>query len=280
VNTSDGELADLSTVSNSVLVRLEQSFEQLRRFTSDASHELRTPLAAIRSVGEVGLQKGATAAGYRDIIGSMLEEANKLTRLVDSLLTIARADAGQTQFERSAFPANDLARECASLFEALLEENGQYLAVHVSGNPMFYGDWLLLRQALVNIVDNAIKHTPRGGTITIRVREAGTDVSIEVEDTGPGIPKDQLERVFDRFYRVEEGRSRDSGGTGLGLSIAQWNVRVHGGHVTVDSDEGRGSTFAIVLPRAELRVDAKTPQRTDATDHGDLQNVIAAHRPS
>jgi heavy metal sensor kinase len=249
VNPSDGELADLSRVFNAVLVRLEQSFEQLRRFTSDASHELRTPLAAIRSVGEVGLQKSGTPEGYRDIIGSMLEEANKLTRLVDSLLTIARADSGQIQLHPSVFAAADLANECASLFEVLLEENGQQLTIQTDDDARLRGDWLLLRQALVNIVHNAIKYTPRGGTIAIRVRADGDRVILEVQDSGPGIPKDQLSKVFDRFYRVEAGRSRDSGGTGLGLSIARWSVEIHGGSVSVVNQQDHGCTFAVLLPR-------------------------------
>ena len=251
VNESDGELADLSRVFNNVLSRLEGSFDQLKRFTSDASHELRTPLAAIRSVGEVGLQKEATVAGYRDIIGSMLEESNKLTRLVDSLLTIARADAGQIRLERTLISATEVAKGCASLFEVLLEENAQTFRLEASGDPLVSGDRLLLRQALVNIIDNAIKYTPRGGAITLGVRTDGMHVFLDVEDTGPGIPSDQLSRVFDRFYRVEAGRSRDSGGTGLGLAIAEWNVRVHGGRLTVRSEQGQGCIFTIMLPAAE-----------------------------
>lgn len=259
VNSSDGELADLARVFNTVLVRLEQSFDQLKRFTSDASHELRTPLAAIRSVGEVGLQKEANAAAYRDIIGSMLEEANKLTRLVDNLLTIARADAGQVQLERSVFSAAELVKGCVSLFEAVLEENGQRLVIEAADNPTLYGDKLLLRQALMNIIHNAIKHTPQGGLIAIRLKQDSNRIELAVEDTGPGIPKDQLDRVFDRFYRVEEGRSRDSGGTGLGLAIAQWNVKAHGGRVAVQSREGQGSIFSILLPRGELRAPVASP---------------------
>ena len=250
VNASDGELADLARVFNAVLVRLEQSFEQLRRFTSDASHELRTPLAAMRSVGEVGLQKNYTPEGYRDVIGSMLEEANKLTRLVDSLLTIARADAGQIQLSPSIFPAGNLAQECASLFEVVLEENGQQLVVDASPEAMLCGDWLLLRQALVNVVHNAIKYTPRGGTITIRIQLRDQRVLLEVEDTGPGIPQNELPKVFDRFYRVDEGRSREAGGTGLGLSIARWTVEMHGGTISAGSGNGLGCTFRMELPPA------------------------------
>jgi heavy metal sensor kinase len=253
VNAADGELADLARVFNAMLVRLEQSFEQLRRFTSDASHELRTPLAAMRSVGEVGLQKNYAPEGYRDVIGSMLEEANKLTRLVDSLLTIARADAGQIQLTPTVFPANNLAQECASLFEALLEENGQRLILEAGpGELMLRGDWLLLRQALVNIVHNAIKYTPRGGTVTLRVRSADEQVLLEVVDTGPGIPENQLSRVFDRFYRVEEGRTGGSGGAGLGLAIARWSVEIHGGNVSAHSADGNGCLFRIALPAAHL----------------------------
>ncbi|MBL8294598.1 MAG: HAMP domain-containing protein [Bryobacterales bacterium] len=251
VNASDGELADLSRVFNTVLTRLEQSFERLKRFTSDASHELRTPLAVIRSVGEVGLQKESTAAGYRDIIGSMLEEVNKLTHLVDSLLTIARADAGQIRLNRSLISATEIVRSSVSLFEALLEEKDLRLRMEPGGDPTIFGDWLLIRQALVNIIDNAIKHTPAGGVITVRVREGDARLYLDVEDTGTGIPQNELNRVFDRFYRVEEGRSRESGGAGLGLSIAEWNVRVHGGRLTAHSQPGRGSVFTIDLPRAE-----------------------------
>ncbi len=246
---SDGEVADLSRVFNSMLVRLEQSFEQLRRFTSDASHELRTPLAAIRSVGEVGLQKSLTAAGYQDVIGSMLEEANRLTRLVDSLLTIARADAGQIQLDAASLSSVELVRECGSLLEVLLEEKKQELRFEISADPVIYGDRILLRQALVNIVHNAIKHTPVNGWITVRVLSDVEQHSIiEIEDSGPGVPAQELSKLFDRFYRVEEGRSRDSGGTGLGLAIARWNVEAHAGAITAATVPGSGCLFRILLP--------------------------------
>jgi heavy metal sensor kinase len=268
VNASDGELADLARVFNAMLVRLEQSFEQLRRFTSDASHELRTPLAAMRSVGEVGLQKNSTPEAYRDVIGSMLEEANKLTRLVDSLLTIARADAGQIQLTPCLFPAINLAHECASLFEVLLDEKGQLLTVDGPADAMLRGDWLLLRQALVNVVHNAIKYTPRGGRIALRIRSSEKRVFLEVEDAGPGIPAAEVSKVFDRFYRVEEGRSRGAGGSGLGLPIARWSVEMHGGDISAHTVEGRGCTFRIELPAAEAPVPrASSDDQSCAPEH-------------
>jgi|HigsolmetaAR201D_1030396.scaffolds.fasta_scaffold02021_4 heavy metal sensor kinase len=254
VNPSDGETADLARVFNAVLVRLEEAFDRLRRFTSDASHELRTPLAAIRSVGEVGLQRGSTAEHYRDVIGSMLEEVNKLTRLVDHLLIIARADAGDIQLNPTSFSAVDLVQECVALFEVLLEENGQSLHIEARVDGMIHGDRLLLRQALVNVLHNAIKYTPRGGTITIRVQFGAGEVVLEVEDTGPGIPEQHLSKVFDRFYRAEEGRSSSISGAGLGLAIVRWNVEAHGGSITAHSAKGRGCTFRITLPAARSAV--------------------------
>ena len=131
----------------------------------------------------------------------------------------------------------------------LLEENGQQLAIQSVDEPLVRGDWLLLRQALVNIVHNAVKYTPKGGLIVLRIRSEADQVVLEVEDTGPGIPKDKLSRVFDRFYRAEEGRSHEPGGAGLGLSIAQWSVEIHQGRVTAHSEEGRGCTFRITLPQ-------------------------------
>ena len=186
------------------------------------------------------------------MIGSMLEEANKLTRLVDSLLTIARTDAGQIQLTPSVFPAVKLAQECASLFEVLLEENGQRLTVDSDPDVMLLGDWLLLRQALVNIVHNAIKYTPRGGMITVRIRSAEEQVSLEVEDTGPGIPEHELSKVFDRFYRVEEHRSPAVGGAGLGLAIARWSVEFHGGTLSAHNAKGTGCLFRIALPATSI----------------------------
>jgi heavy metal sensor kinase len=250
----DGELGQLARAFNSTLARLEQSFEQLRRFTSDASHELRTPLTAMRSVGEVGLQKDGSREEYRDIIGSMLEEGNRLTRLVDSLLTISRADAGAIQFHPSVFSVLELAREAAALLEVLMEEKSLKLTLSGDETAAVKGDRLFLRQSLVNIIHNAVKYSPARGTISVNVRLDGAGrVMIEIADDGPGIPPEHLTSVFDRFYRVDKSRTRNEGGAGLGLSIANWAVQAHGGEIGLDSAPGAGCTFRICLPAAASR---------------------------
>jgi heavy metal sensor kinase len=245
------ELDQMALIFNKTLGRLEQSFEQLRRFTSDASHELRTPLALMRSVGEVGLQKGNSQEQYRDVIGSMLEEVNRLTRLVDTLLTISRADAGVIQLHPSVFPVLELARESAALLEVLMEEKSLKLALSGDESAAVKGDRLFLRQSLVNILHNAVKYSPVRGTIAVHVRLEGTGrVMVEIADDGPGIPAEHLTKVFDRFYRVDKSRTRKDGGAGLGLSIANWAVQAHGGNITLDSPVGAGCTFKVCLPAA------------------------------
>lgn len=242
------EFGRLATVFNQTFARLEDSFERLRRFTADASHELRTPLTAIRSVGEVGLQENADAAACREVVASMLEEADRLTKLVDSLLTLSRADAGSVQVKREPTDLSLLAVEVADCIQVLAEEKEQGLVVDAP-EPVIAGiDPTTLRQALINLVDNAVKYTPKQGHIRVKVRRTAGEAIIEVADDGPGIAKEHQARIFDRFYRVDKGRSRDMGGTGLGLAITRWAVEVNDGRIELESSEEQGSTFRIVLP--------------------------------
>ena len=245
------ELGQLARVFNNLLARLQQSFDRLRRFTSDASHELRTPLASLRSVGEVAIQKDGSREDYRDAIGSMLEEVNRLTTLVDSLLAIARADAGSIQLHPTVFRVMDLAREAAGLFDVLVEEKKQRIAVEGNEDVTMKGDRMFLRQALVNIIDNAVKYSPIGGTIHVLVHSGQTGtIHLEVVDTGPGVAPEHIDKIFNRFYRVDDSRSRPAGGTGLGLAIAQWAVRVHGGDIQLLATPMQGCMFRISLPAA------------------------------
>ena len=247
----DDELGYLARVFNEMLARLEQSFEQLRRFTADASHELRTPLAAIRSVGEVGLQKDGGREEYRDTIGNMLEETNHLTQLVEGLLTLSRADAGQIQLRSDTIAIMSVLRESAALVEVLAEERQQCLILEGDENAQILGDVLFLRQAIVNVLHNAIKYSSTGGTILASVHfDEQRWLVISIKDSGPGIPPEHREKVFERFYRIDQARGRESGGAGLGLAIVKWAVQAHGGEVHVASAPDGGGIFSFRLPCA------------------------------
>jgi heavy metal sensor kinase len=256
VDNPDDELGRLATVFNETLTRLESSFEQMRRFTTDASHELRTPLTAIRSVGEVGLRGRRDEAAYREIIGSMLEEVDRLALLVDRLLTLSRADTGQAQLSVDMVDIPELAEEIAEQLGVLAEEKNQAIKVQAQAVPRWIGDRVMLRQALLNLVDNAIKYSPVGGSIEIVVTQSTEGTLIDVTDTGPGIPADLRSRVFDRFYRVDKARSRANGGTGLGLAIAKWAVEVNGGRLSLEPATDVGSRFRITL--SQTAVDQQT----------------------
>jgi heavy metal sensor kinase len=245
------EMGRLAAVFNATLARLEASFAQLRRFTADASHEMRTPLAALRAVGEVGLREARDPAAYREVIGSMLEEVDRLTSLVESLLTLSRADARRLPLHRERVDLAELAEEVRQLLAVLADEKRQALRLESDGPVFAVGDRTTLRQAVINLLDNAIRHGPDGRPIRIVVERGAAGPSIAVIDEGPGIAPEHLPRIFDRFYRIDPARSRDAGGTGLGLAIARWAVEANGGRIEVRSEVGRGSTFRIVLKPLE-----------------------------
>jgi heavy metal sensor kinase len=251
VNNPRDELGMLATVFNETLGRIEASFEQMRRFTADVSHELRTPLTAIRSVGEVGLRERRDEAAYRGIIGSMLEEVDRLTGLVDRLLTLSRAETGQARLSVEPVDLRELAENVVSHLGVLAEEKQQAITVEGHGTPTSVGDRMMLRQALINLVDNAIKYTPAGGRITIRAAEAPSGAVLEVSDTGPGIGVERPAQIFDRFYRETGSGAGEVRGAGLGLSIAKWAVEVNGGRLSLEPGTGTGCTFRMTLPRKE-----------------------------
>jgi heavy metal sensor kinase len=247
VDNPDDELGRLAGVLNDLLARLQASFDRTRQFTADASHELRTPLTAIRSVGETGLRDRLDVNGYREIVGSMLEEADRMTRLVDALLTLSRADAGRLPLSIASVDLRELAAEVAVYLSALAEEKGQRLLVE--GAPVTVeADRFVLRQALVNLVDNAIKYSPAGASIDVRCLVEDDRAIVEVCDRGPGVPPEYQAKIFERFFRVDTSRAREGGGTGLGLSIASWAVGAHRGHIEYRGTPGGGATFRVVLP--------------------------------
>ncbi len=248
VQNPDDEFGQLATVFNDTLARLEASFAQLKRFTADVSHELRTPLTAIRSVGEVGLRERRSDTGYREIIGSVLEEADRLSRLVESLLTVSRGDSQLIRMNVENFDAAALVRDAVDCLAILAEEKHQPIMVDAPQPVMVKADRLVLRDAVMNVVDNAIKYSAPNSDIGLTVAEGRETVSIIVADHGVGIAPEHLDKIFDRFYRVDKARA--AGGAGLGLAIARWAVEANNGRIEVSSELGRGSVFRIVLPRS------------------------------
>ncbi len=242
------EIGRLARVINDTLARLDASFAQLRRFTADASHELRTPLSVIRGTGEMALRETRTVAEYKEAMGSMLEEVDRLTRLVDTLLRLSRADAGTVPLRVERLNLGDLAAEASASLSVLAEERHQRVDTAIAPDVFVNADRLILREALTNVIDNAIKYGPPGSTVRISVRSDGDKGVVSVADEGPGIAPQHRDLVFDRFYRVDEGRSRDQGGTGLGLAIAKWAMAANGGAITVESGGGVGSVFTVSLP--------------------------------
>jgi len=243
------EIDQLAESFNRTLTHLDESFRQLRQFTSDASHELRTPLAALRAIGEVGLDRDGTVQEYRELVGSMLEEVSRLTHLVNDLLMISRGDTGAIELHRINVRVGDVVRDTISLLEPLADEKDQKLEFAGDADAIVPADPVLLRQALINVVENAIKYSPPRSTTVISVdREVPGSVTIAVVDEGPGIAAEHIPHIFDRFYRVDSGRSRMAGGFGLGLAISQWAVAAHRGSITVTSAPGAGSRFRIDIP--------------------------------
>jgi heavy metal sensor kinase len=248
VENPEDELGRMATVFNETLTRLESSFEQMRRFTAHASHELRTPLTAIRSVGEVGIRQHRDEHAYREVIGSMLEEVDRLAQLVDRLLMLSRIELNPEDLSSDLVDLSRLAAEVAGQLGVLAEERQQTVELVAEPGLFWVGDRMMLRQAVMNLVDNAIKYTPEGGRVTLRVAEEPPNIVLEVSDTGPGIPAGLEARVFESFYRVDQSRSREPGGAGLGLAIARWAAEVSRGRLTLERTSGEGSTFRITLP--------------------------------
>ena len=245
----DDEMGHMARILNGLLARLEASFDQLKRFTADASHELRTPLACLRTTGELSLQKEQTAEQYRETIASMLEEVDRLTQLIERLLLISRADAGQIGLSRTIFPLMELIEESSGMIDILAEEKHQQIEISGDRALMVWADRAVLRHAVLNLMENAVKYSPSSGLIRIHLKRCDDQfVEVAVEDQGPGIPEGDRDRIFDRFFRVDSARSREEGGAGLGLAIAQWAVRANGGSIGLSAKENPGCRFFIRLP--------------------------------
>jgi heavy metal sensor kinase len=249
IGAAHQELQVLTDSFNELLSRLDQSFETMRRFVADASHELRTPLSVIRGEADVALAQDRSSGEYRESLAIIQDEARRLSRLVEDLLNLARADAGHANLRVEEFYLNDLLDECCRSLEAAAGARQIDLECRCPGDVAFRGDQELLRRLVLNLLDNAIRYTPAGGKILVSLEAAGSEVRILVSDTGIGIPPEAAPYIFGRFYRGDQARSRQNGGFGLGLSIVKWIAESHKGTVNVTSEPGKGSTFTVQLHR-------------------------------
>ncbi len=239
------EVAALSETFNQTLDRLQDAFGRLSQFSSDIAHELRTPVNNMRGELEVALARSRTSSQYQDAIGSALEECQRVSRLIESLLFLARAEHPETAVHREPL---HLCFELAKLvlfYEAAAHDRGIMLEAHVPEDLCADLDRNLLQRALGNLMENAFRYTPPGGKVTLDAKNNDGRLLLTVADTGPGIPPVHVERIFDRFYRVDSARSAAQGGTGLGLAIVKSIAQLHGGGVQIDTAEGRGTSITL-----------------------------------
>jgi two-component system OmpR family sensor kinase len=247
------ELASLARSANQMIGRLEQSFDSLRRFSADASHELKTPLMILRAGVERALTNPETPTESLEELDRVLEEINRMTEMIDNLLTLARVDEGRAALALTQSDLRDLITDMEETAEILAEPDRIRVSISMPDEPVLLPiDRGRMQQLLLNLVTNAIKYTPAGGTVSIRLADENDIVTIAVHDTGVGIRAKDIPHIFDRFYRADLARSRsgDRPGVGLGLAITKWIAEAHGGTITATSRPGRGTAFSVRIPRS------------------------------
>jgi heavy metal sensor kinase len=241
------ELGRLAGTLNDAFDRLQAAFEQQTRFTTDASHELRTPLSVVANQAELALRRERQPEEYRDALQAVLQAARRMRSIVEDLLTLARADAGELSLRQDPLDFAALARETAELLAGEAERMGIVveLDLHEVG---LRGDRSRLQEMVTNLLANAIRYNRKGGRVTLRLRSETGRAHLDVSDTGIGIPLEEQALVFNRFHRVDKARSREAGGSGLGLAISRWIAEAHGGRILLESEPGVGTTFRVELP--------------------------------
>ncbi len=244
------ELDRLARTLNDMLGRLNVAFQEMRQFSADASHELQTPLTVLKGEIEVGLRTPRNAGEYHDILRSALEEIERISRLVEGLLLLSRADAGVLRMDRRLVDLRELGEKVALEVRPLAEAQSIQLEAQLEEAVVVQGDPDHLRRLLRNLVDNAIKYTPPGGRVGISLKKNETWAVLRVKDTGIGIAKEDQEKIFRRFYRTTAARDRGGSGAGLGLAIARSIAEAHEGRIQVESAAGRGSIFTVFFPLA------------------------------
>jgi heavy metal sensor kinase len=244
---TDDEMDDLIRTINDMIARLEDSFKRMAEFTADTSHELKTPICALRGEAEVLLSKSRSAEEYQEGLVHFVERFDELNRMINDLILLSKSDTGELELKLAPLRLDLLIKEMGHLFQVLAEQKGISLEINAAKDITVIGDKMRLQQLFTNLIDNAIKYT-REGSIRITVEKKEDDARVQVTDTGIGIPREEQEKIFKRFYRVDKSRSRETGGVGLGLSIAEWIVQAHKGRIEVESELNWGSTFTVYLP--------------------------------
>ena len=247
VSQTDDELSRLAGTFNEMIDRLQISFEKQNQFVSDASHELRTPISVIQGyIGLIDRWGKDDRNVLQESIDAIKNETAGMTELIEKLLILARGESGNLKLQKCEFGVNELISEIS--WENSLVSDQHRIQIETSGEISMFADRKLVKQMLRAIIDNSIKYTPPDGTIIISAVQMESGVEISIKDTGVGIPRDEIGRIFNRFYRVDKARSKETGGSGLGLSIVKLIVDAHSGTITVDSDVGEGTCVSILLP--------------------------------
>jgi len=244
---TDDEMDDLIYTINGMIARLESSFKRMAEFTADASHELKTPICAMRGEAEVLLSKGRTAEEYQEGLAHFIEEFDHLNQMINDLILLSKFDATQVELKMAPLRLDVLIQGICNLFQVLAEQKGLALEVDADEEVMVMGDKVRLQQLFTNLIDNAIKYTFKG-SIHVTLEKNKEEILVKVQDTGIGIPREEQEKIFKRFYRVDKSRSKETGGVGLGLNIAEWIAQAHHGRIKVNSELNKGSTFTVYLP--------------------------------
>jgi heavy metal sensor kinase len=245
---NDDELGRLASTLNDMIGRIEEAFKRQRQFTADASHELRTPLAIMQAEATLALSKERSEADYRKSLETISQESAYMSSVIGKLLFLARSDAGKEQLNFEDVELKELVSQLSTNIEALAADKGIKFNVDAPENLTVNGDKVKLRQLFINILENAVRYTPEGGTISVSMQKKDIYGVIAISDTGIGIPAEHLAHIFERFYRVDKARSRADGGVGLGLAIARFIADSHNGKIEVASEVGKGTTFTITLP--------------------------------
>lgn len=247
---NNDEIGRLIDTLNEMIARLESSFSQVRQFTSDASHELKTPLAILMGELEIALRRPMTIEEYKATVASCLEEVERLTHVVQGLLELSRAETGQSVIDRKPVRLSTLVADVCDDVMLIAESKHVQLTTDIQLDLQIIGDKVRLHQAILNVVENAVKYTPSAGAVRVELRKVEDEIRLLVSDTGIGIAAEHIPFLFDRFYRVDKARSKNIHGTGLGLAIVKWIVDVHNGTIKVVSTEGAGTTMQITFPSA------------------------------